>query len=75
MGVAVFLRFFCGFSFFQYAVAGQCFHDALDDLAEQALQLLSNRWPHATEFRDTILDAVNAIKHQAMQRFPLVGKG
>ena len=46
---------------------GQGFQDALDDLAEQALQLLSRRWPHATEFRHTILDAVNAVKHQAMQ--------
>ena len=35
------------------------------DLIEALLASL--RWPHATEFCHTILDAVNAVKHQAMQ--------
>ena len=46
---------------------GQGFQDELNDLVEQALQLLCRRWPHATEFRHTILDTVNAVKLQAMQ--------
>ncbi len=49
------------------AVTGQCFHESLDDLAKQALQLLSRRRPCAVEFRRSILDTVNAVKHEAMQ--------
>ena len=49
--------------------------DALDDLAEQGLQLFIRRRPYAMKSRNAVLYAINTIKYQAVQRFPLVGKG
>jgi len=49
------------------AVAGQSFHNALDDLVKQALQLLNRRRPHTTKIQRVVLDAIDAIEHQAVQ--------
>ena len=47
-------------------MASQCFHDTLDDLVKQALQLLSRRCAYAAEFRRAILDMIDPIEYQAI---------
>ncbi len=47
-------------------MASQCFHDTLDDLVKQALQLLSRRCVYAAEFLRAILDMLDPIEYQAI---------
>lgn len=52
----------------------QCLLDALDNQAEQPLQLFSRRCVFSAEFRYAVLHAINSIGHQAMQMDVKIGR-